>query len=119
LRPARVSSTSPAQDVLRNHARILAGNIQIGANNEDPAKNVFGWHAIDVVTPSTANTEFAVPHSLTFNVGGNSVPYIPTKWRLTDISVNGIVYRSTTAWTSTDAYFKCSVGSATISLFLE
>jgi hypothetical protein len=119
VRPGRVAPNSPAADVQRNTARILAGNISFGQNNTDPAKNVFGWHAQNVVTPSTANTEFAVPHGLTFSAGGPAVPYKPVRFRVTNINANATVYASSTAWTTSNIYLKCSAASVTISLFID
>lgn len=120
MRPARLFTTSTPADVLRNHGFILSGNVQFGTSNTDPAKNVFGWHAQNIVTPSTANTEFAVPHSLTFQTGeGKSVPYIPRRFWVTNINANATVYASSTAWTSSNVYLKCSQASVTLSLFFD
>jgi hypothetical protein len=96
--------------VLKNHARILAGNISFGQNNTDPAKNLVGSHAIAIVTPSTPNTEFSFVHNLGF---------IPTRFWVTSMSAAGQIYKSTTAWTTTTVYLKCTTASVTISLFID
>lgn len=63
----------------------------------------------DAITPSVANQEFKVAHRL------NAVPN-----HFLMISKDGIgdVYKSSTAWTKTAAYFKCSGVSLNVRLLI-
>ena len=109
MRPTR-SFGSENNPELRNHARILAGNISFGLSNTDPAKNVAGYHAQNVTTPASANTEFTITHNL---------GYIPQRFWVTNINANATIYQSTTPWTATAIYLKCSGSSTTVSLFID
>jgi hypothetical protein len=108
MRPS-ITHHTPTQQAINNHTRILSGNIEFGVSNTDQSKNIRGWHANGIVTPATANTIFAVPISL---------GYIPTHWYVEDISAAARVYRATTPWTLTDAYFACDTASVTVSIFI-
>jgi len=109
VRPS-ITHQTPQIQVLQNHTRILSGNISFGVNNTDQAKNMLGYHAIGIVTPATANTDFAVPYVL---------PFLPTRYWVVNISANATIYTGVTPWTKTDIYLRCSVATATVSLFID
>jgi hypothetical protein len=112
MRPTRTSL--PANERLEGHDRILSGNVSFGSGNTDPSKNMFGAWA-DVVTPATPNQEFAVQYSLTQGPYQVTAQYYDVKSQSAACSV----YKSGRPWTSTTAYFKCSVASVELSLFLH
>jgi hypothetical protein len=60
-------------------------------------------------TPGTANTEFAVPHIL------NRIPITIVGQ---DGNNGGLLYRSTTPWTKTTAYLKCTTAGMVYNLVL-
>lgn len=112
MRPSRTSL--PAEERITGHDRILSGNVSFGSGNDDASKNMFGAWA-SVVTPATPNTEFAVQYSLTQGPYQVTANYYDVK----SISAACSVYKSGRPWTSTTAYFKCSVGSVEATLFLH
>lgn len=108
-----IGLTSTADNLIswiKNHSRILAGNISFGSStsNSDLSRNINGWW-YTVTTPSTANTQFTVPHGL---------QRIPIGFDLKRNNTSGVVYDSGTTWTSSDIYLKCSVASAAITIFI-
>ncbi len=84
-------------------------------NNNDISGKINGQYVI-VTTPSSANTEFAVAHSLRDKNGNARVPqgYIVIRR-----SAAGVIYDGTTTWTTTNIYLRCNVAnmSATILIF--
>lgn len=85
------------------NGRLRLGDGTSGLNGE----NISGqWQTF---TTTTANTEVSVTHT---------VGAVPVGFIVTSINVGGVVYNSGTAWTSTNAYFKCSAANATITVFL-
>ena len=109
MRPTR-SFGKASTLVTRNHARVLSGNIQFGMNNNDQAKNILGFHAQNVTTPASPNTEFSIVHNLGF---------VPNRFWVTNMNANANIYSSGTPWTSTTIYLKCSGSSVGISLFVD
>ena len=95
---------------MQNHSRVLAGQVSFGATmgNIEQDRNIQCSKASGT-TPGVANTEFAVAHSL------GRVPITLAGW---DTDNGGVIYRSTTAWTSTTAYFKCTSTSAAYNMVL-
>lgn len=86
----------------------LKGRIRFGTGVDgDRSENLAG--EFQVVTSSTANTEFAVAHGL----GAVPIGYIVIKQ-----NVAGSVYDSGTTWTDENIYLKCSGASCTMTLFL-
>ena len=61
------------------------------------------------VTPGAANTEFAVAHIL------NRVPITIVGQ---DGTNGGVLYRSTTAWSKTHVYLKCTTASMVYNLIV-
>lgn len=84
--------------------RVRFGDIIDGANGE----NIKGQFQI-FTTHGTPNTEFEVKHTL----GAN-----PTGWIVMNKDKAGDLYASTTTWTSSSVYLKCSVASVTYKVFL-
>ena len=113
MRPTR--NTLPPVSRLDGHDRILSGNVSFGVNNTDLSQNIFGCWVNDVVTPSTPNTEFSVPYSLT----QQTYQLIAKFYDVKSINAACSIYKSSTPWTTSTAYFKCSVASVTVSLFLH
>ena len=113
MRPARTNA--PVSERLANHERILSGNVSFGVGATDQSRNILGAWVTGIVTPATPNTEFSVTYSL------QQSPYalVAKYWDLKYKSAACDVYASGTPWTATTAYFKCTVASVTISLFLH
>jgi hypothetical protein len=109
VRPS-ITHQTPQIQVLQNHTRILSGNVDFGKSNTDQAKNIQGWHALNITTPATANTDFPVPVSL---------GYIPDFFQVTSINANAVIYKGVTPWTAEIIYLRCSVASAIVSLFIH
>ncbi len=63
-----------------------------------------------VANTGTANIQFTVTHNL-----GRVPKFYDVKY----ISVSGIIYDSGTAWTKTQAFFKCSAANAHVRLFIH
>ena len=87
----------------------VQGRIRFGDGTDGtPGENIRGeWQVI--ADSGTANTEFAVAHTL----GAVPVGYIVTK-----ISNAGVVYLGTTSWTSTNIYLKSSAANSAITIFI-
>ena len=92
---------------LENVSRAVSGNLTFGSttSNSDPELNIECSKAAGT-TPGTVNTEFSVAHVL------NRVPI--TFFGHTDNG--GVLYKSTTAWTKTQIFLKCTTASAHYSL---
>ena len=88
---------------IRNHGRVLAGNLEFGIDNNDPSTNIRNWKATGT-TPGVANTDFTVTHGLN---------YVPDTILMQDTDNGGVLYRSpATAWTKTTVTLRCSTASA-------
>ena len=87
-----------------NKGKIAFGTASDGLHGQ----NIEGEYQI-VSDTGLVDTEFTVAHTL---------GVIPTTFLVMDINKGGVVYDSGTAWTSTTAYFKCSVANANVTLFL-
>src|SRR3954465_8350940 len=90
------------RDFLDDVHKVLRGNVSI-------YDNLKGSLVSGTVTPGVADTEFAIAHNLGF---------VPTDYKVTSIDKAGIVYKSGTAWTATQAFFKCNVVTATVNIFV-
>lgn len=103
----RINPIAPTFDnlnaALENHGRALAGNIEFGVTNGDPAKNIRNWRATGT-TPGVANTDFTITHAL---------GYVPDTILMQDTDNGGVIYRSpATAWTKTTVTLRCTTVSA-------
>lgn len=87
---------------------VLAGNVSFGhtTNNTDSDINIDCFKATGT-TPGTADTEFSITHDL---------GRIPIGFLVASVNLAAIIYKSTTAWTSTHVYLKCNV--ATVAYFV-
>lgn len=100
---------SNATAVLRQHSRVLAGNVSFGSGvNGDTSQNINGvW--VSGTTPGTPSTPFSVVHTL---------GRVPVGFDVKRINAAGSIYDSGTPWTSTEIFIESNVGSATFSLFI-
>ena len=113
MKPQRrplLMTTKAIYDFGRNHGRVLAGQVSFGATmlNKEFDRNIQCSKASGA-TPVGANTEFAVSHNL------NRVPITLGGW---DTNNGGVLYRSTTPWTKTQVFLKCTTASAAYNLVL-
>lgn len=79
----------------------LQGRVRFGEN--------ISGRFFNVSDTGSANTEFSINHNLSS---------IPTGYLVTSISNAGIIYKSSTSWTSSNVYLKCSSANAAVTLFL-
>lgn len=110
IRPNTFHLTDP------NHKRwtedlykLTNRNISFGTLVNGVDQNIQG-QMVDVANTGAANTEFSVIHNL---------GYIPQFYDVKYINVSGNVYVSTTAWSKTKAFFKCSAATAHVRLFIH
>jgi hypothetical protein len=89
--------------------KLTNRNISFGTQVDGQDQNIAG-HMVDVANTGAANTQFAVTHNL---------GRIPLFYDVKYINGNGVVYDSGTAWTKTQAFFKCSLATAHIRLFIH
>jgi hypothetical protein len=84
------------------------GRVRFGTGTDgDRGENISG--EFQVVTSSTADTEFTVAHGL----GATPIGFLVLR---TD--KGGVVYDSGTAWNDTNIYLKCTTATTTLTLFL-
>lgn len=108
-RPLAITPQS-LYDAIRNHGRVLNQQVSFGSQsgtNNEADRNIQCSKA-QGTTPSTANTEFSVTH----NLGRIPVTFFG------HVNQSGTLYKSTTAWTKTTIYLKCSAASASYSLVI-
>jgi hypothetical protein len=97
----------------RQISRVLSRNVSFGdGSNVNQAQNLDGFWVLGVVTPGTANTQFAVPYSLPDG-------RIAIAFDVKRINAAGTVYDSGTPWTASNIFLKCSAVSVTITLFIH
>jgi hypothetical protein len=107
MQPPKTLSLTPTQGQfeysVQQIGKILAGNVSFGAstNNTDQDINMDCFKATGT-TPGTANTEFSISHQL---------GRIPVGFLVASVDQAAIIYKSTTAWTSSHIYLKCNVAS--------
>lgn len=104
LRRPMLMTPTGIYNAIRNHGRVLHQQVSFGAlpgTNKEFDRNIQCSKAAGT-TPGVANTEFAVNHSL------NRVPV--TFFGHTDNG--GVIYKSTTPWTKTQIFLKCTTASA-------
>lgn len=98
------------QDRFNEQTAKVLSNISFGSttSNGDPDQNMAIWKATGV-SPNVAGTEFAITHGL---------GRIPIGYNVVSADKAGHIYRSTTAWTATTAYFKADVASINYVIFI-
>lgn len=106
MKPPRTpdsSSDSGIREHLEKVSKVLS-NISFGTtlDNADKGKNIDCWKASGTA-PVTPNTEFSVAHGL---------GRVPITLAGQDTNNGGVIYRSTTAWTKTAIFLKCTVASS-------
>jgi hypothetical protein len=91
-------------------SRVLAGNVSFGASmsNKDQSSNMNCWKASGT-TPGSANTEFAIQHSL---------GRVPLTIGAQDTNNGGLIYRGSTPWSKTTVHLKCTAASAAYNVIL-
>jgi len=96
-------------DWLINHSRALAGLIEFGPTmtNNEQSRNIQCSKATGV-TPGVANTEFSVNHTL----GRIPITFFG------HTNNGGVLYQSTTAWTKTKIFLKCTTATASFSVVI-
>ena len=97
-------------DLLLNKIVLaLQGRLKFGtATDGYYGENMQGQFQV-VADTGNADTAFTVAHTL---------GYIPASYLVFSNSKGGVVYKSGTAWTSTNTYFKCSVANCAITIFI-
>ena len=93
--------------VINSH--ITFGNPTVNIVTQPQGKGNIDGAWASVLTPNTANTEFSFAHNLN---------RVPVGFIVVSIDQAGIVYNSTTTWTTTSIYLKCNVASANIVIFI-
>lgn len=115
MKPRRtLQFTTPTMDNLvdwlQRHGRVLDGNVSFGQTNVNKTnrdRNIDSFMA-NGATPGVANTEFSVTHSL------GRIPI--TFFGHTDNG--GVLYKSTTAWSKTAVFLKCTTVTANYQVVL-
>jgi hypothetical protein len=112
MKPPRALDFSINQtpDNLEQLSKVLAGNVSFGQSttNTDQGRNINGWMATGT-SPAGPNTEFAVAHGL---------GRIPIGFFVLSTDKAAHIYKSTTAWTTSNIYLKSDVASVTYTLFI-
>lgn len=92
-------------------ARVLNTNVSFGStmSNKDGDTNINCWKA-NGTAPGTANTEFSIAHSL------NRIPLTIVGQ---DTNNGGLLYRSSTPWSKTTIYLKCTVASSVYNVIVS
>lgn len=114
MRPQRTIALTPGLNNLAGQsqqlARVLSGNTSYGTtmSNADQQNNMNCFKATGT-TPGSANTEFAIQHTL---------GRIPITIDAQDTNNGGLLYRSSTPWTKTTVYLKCTTASAAYNMIL-
>ncbi len=93
------------EDLFKLHLR----NISFGTEVNGDDQNIDGT-MIEIVNTGILNTEFAVTHNL---------GRVPLYWDTKYINSNAVIYASSTPWSETQAFFKCSINNAHIRLFIH
>lgn len=107
MQPPKTFSLTPTRGtyeyVTQQMGKVLSGNVSFGAstNNVDQDINIDCFKATGTA-PGTANTEFSIAHQL---------GRIPIGFIVASVDQAAIIYKSTTAWTSSHIYLKCNVAS--------
>lgn len=90
-------------------SHLLQGRVRFGTGADGArGENIEGRFQV-FTTNATPDTEDTVAHGMATT---------PIGWILISIDKGGVLYKGTTAWDSTNAYFKCTVASAAVTVFL-
>ena len=94
---------------LKNIFLALQGRIRFGTVGDgDRGENISGeWQVF--TTNATPDTEDTIAHT---------IGAIPQGYIVVSQSLAGSLYLGTTAWTATNVYFRCSVASVAVKVFL-
>lgn len=87
--------------------RKATNNITFGTVGKPD--NIQGFMASGT-TPAGAGTEFEIKHNL---------GYIPLGFLVFSVDQDARIYKSTTAWTKTSVFLKCSGASVNYTLFIH
>lgn len=88
-------------EVFTNLSNLLNGGLSFADNLESVE--------LTATAHATPDTEFSVAHTL---------GRVPTRFIVTDIDEGGVVYKGTTAWTSSLIYLKCTTGGTSIKVLV-
>ena len=110
LDPDRSKATQNIVSMMEKLARVLGGNVSYGhtMGNTDQDQNLKIWKATGTA-PGSANTEFSIAHGL---------GQVPLTIVGQDTNNGGLLYRSSTAWTTTTVYLKCTEASSVYNVIL-
>lgn len=110
-RPKTFNITDPNQKrFVEDIFKLINGaNISFGTEVAGADQNINGT-MVEVADTGIINTEFVVTHNLT---------RVPLFYDVKYINVIGTIYDSGTAWTATQAFFKCSIAHAKVRLFIH
>lgn len=89
------------EEVLINLTNLLNRGLSFTDN--------FDFEELSATAHATPDTEFSVTHTL---------ERVPSRFIVVDIDEGGVVYKGTTAWTSTTVYFKCTTGGTAIKVLV-
>lgn len=103
-KPSNEFEGSLEQELL-SYSRELAASINKGLYFQDN----FNAEELSFTTDGSANTEFSAAHTL---------KRTPTRFFVVDTDKGGVLYKGTTTWTNTTVYFKCSVASAAMKVYI-
>jgi hypothetical protein len=110
VRPKTFDIQDPRQKrFIEDIYKLVQRNISFGTQVNGGDQNIAG-QMVEIANTGTANTQFTVTHNL-----GRIPLYYDVKY----INGNGVVYDSGTAWTKTQAFFKCSLANAKVRLFVH
>jgi len=89
-----------------NLINIINGRLSFG---DGTYSDNFDGVWLSFTTPVTPDTEFAVQHSL---------KRVPKFWLVMSQDQGGVLYKSSTSWTDTQVYFKCTQANMNVTIFL-
>lgn len=89
--------------------KMFQRNVSYGSRIDAEDQNIYG-KMVSIPDTGPANTEFVVEHNL---------GQVPNFYDVKSKNKAGDIYISTTAWTTTKAYFKASVANMSIVLFIH
>jgi hypothetical protein len=107
MQPPKTMSLTPSDGQLQYNlqllGKVIAGNVSFGHSTSNTDQDInLDCFKVTGTAPGTANTEFAISHSL---------GRIPIGFLVASVDQAAIIYKSTTAWTSSHVYLKCNVAS--------
>lgn len=114
MRPPRLADMPDVPKHVRDRLfylmHVLTRRVTYGASfdNTSADQNIDHWKASGA-TPGVANTEFAVNHGL---------GRIPLGFQIVSVDKAAHLYKSTTAWTTTQIFLKCDVATVNYAIFI-